>query len=122
MTTTIALARLKPGHEYPGASLNARTTNRAQDLSRRYAETLSANKVAKILGIDPKSVARECIAGRLKATRRKTQRTPQQGGDPWSIQRPDLRAFIIEHLGAIDMRKVEKFEFVDILVRTEETP
>jgi hypothetical protein len=85
-------------------------------VSRRYSETLSANQIGKILGIDPKSIVKWVLSGHLKAERRETERLPQQGGDPWSITRPELRRFIIDNLGNIDIRKVDKFEFVAILI------
>jgi hypothetical protein len=94
------------------------------NISRRYSATLSATAVARILGIDIKGVTREILAGDLAAVKRPTQRRPQQGGDPWSIERAELRRYIIEQLGRIDFRKVDKFAFVDILVRNgpEATP
>lgn len=89
------------------------------NLSRRYTETFSATAIGRLLGVDSKTVTREIIQGDLKATKRKTQRSPQQGGDPWSVTRADLRSYIIEKLDRIDFRKVDKFELVDVLVRTE---
>jgi hypothetical protein len=92
------------------------------DLSRRYRATLSATSTAKILGIDAKTFTRMILTGEIPAEKRQTQRLPQQGGDPWSIKREDLRAYIIEHLERIDIRKVEKFAFVDLLVNTAPAP
>lgn len=89
-------------------------------LSRRYRETFSATSAAPIVGMDPKTVTLYILDGSLKATKRVTKRLPQQGGHPWSISRADLRAFVIEHLERIDLRKVEKFAFVDLLVNQRE--
>ncbi|HSI41790.1 MAG TPA: helix-turn-helix domain-containing protein [Xanthobacteraceae bacterium] len=86
------------------------------DLSRRATrETLSARQAAAILGIDDKTVTALCIAGELAATRRADRRLPQQGGNAWEIKRADLRQYIVEHLERIDLRKVEKFAFVQLL-------
>lgn len=85
------------------------------DLSRRYRDTMSATAVSKILGIDSKGVTAECILGRLKAEKRPTNRLNQQGGDPWSISPADLRSYILQHLERIDLRKVEKFAFIQIV-------
>jgi hypothetical protein len=85
------------------------------DLKRRYSETLSATGAARILGIDNKTAACMCIDGRIKASRRGTKRLPQQGGDAWSIERADLRRYILENLETLDIRKVEKFSFVALL-------
>lgn len=85
-------------------------------LSRRYRETLSATAAARILGVDAKGITALCIGGLLKADKRSTRRLPQQGGDPWSIRREDLRAYVIEQVASIDIRKVDKVLFVDLLV------
>jgi hypothetical protein len=88
------------------------------DLSRRASRTtLSGTQVARILGLDSKTVTAWCVAGNLKARRRGTNRLPQQGGDVWDVEPHDLRAFIIENIARIDIRKVEKVEFVDLLTR-----
>lgn len=85
-------------------------------LSRRTHGTFSATSAAKIIGWDSKTVAEYCLKGILKAGRRKTKRLPQQGGDPHSIERADLRQFVIDNLELIDFRKVDKFALVDLLV------
>lgn len=89
------------------------------DLSRRYDATFSATKLAPILGIDPKGITARCISGEIKAKKRKSRRLAQQGGAPWSITRKDARAFVLKHLEQIDLRKVEKFAFIDLLTRIE---
>lgn len=86
-----------------------------ENLSRRYSETLSGTGVAKLLGIDSKTVTTYCLSGSLLATRRGTKRLPQQGGDAWSIEPRDLRQWIIDNLDTLDIRKVEKFSFVALL-------
>lgn len=93
-----------------------------RNISRRYRETLSATAASKILGVDGKTVTREILQGDLHATKRKTNRLSQQGGDPWSIARADLRRYILDHLERIDLRKVEKFEFVSIVAGDQLTP
>lgn len=85
------------------------------DLSRRYRETLSANAISRILGVDSKYVTAEIIAGELAATKRETKRTIQQGGHPWSVTPADLRSYILKRLDRIDLRKVEKFAFIQIV-------
>ncbi|MGE0724736.1 MAG: hypothetical protein AB7O45_10190 [Alphaproteobacteria bacterium] len=91
-----------------------------RQISRRYRETLSATGAARILGVDNKWVTARCIAGDLVATKRETARLPQQGGDPWSIERADLRRYVIEQIAQVDIRKVDKFEFVALLTETGE--
>jgi hypothetical protein len=91
-------------------------------LKRRYKETLSGTSLAVILGVDNKTTTQWCVAGLLKATRRPSQRLPQQGGAPWSITRADARQFVIDNIASIDIRKVDKVLFVDLLVNLGEGP
>jgi hypothetical protein len=85
------------------------------ELSRRYRDTMSATAVSKILGIDNKGVTAELIAGRMQGEKRPTNRRTQQGGDPWSVTPAALRRYIIDHLDRVDLRKVEKFAFVQVV-------
>lgn len=86
------------------------------NLSRRTHETLSARGAALILGVDAKVITALCIAGDLRAGRRGSQRLAQQGGDAWAIEPADLRAYVLDNLGHIDIRKVDKFAFVTLLL------
>jgi hypothetical protein len=90
------------------------------EISRRTHTSFSGTKVARLLGMDNKTVTQWCVRGELKAKRRGTKRLPQQGGDVWDIAPKVLRQFILDNLERIDIRKVEKFAFVDLLVRTED--
>ena len=90
-----------------------------ETLSRRATRSsLSGTEVARLLGIDNKTTTQWCITGFLPATRRGTRRLPQQGGDVWDIDPRRLKQFILENLERIDIRKVEKFSFVDLLTIT----
>lgn len=98
--------------------------NKAKRLhvSRRWRETLTAGVAASLLGVDGKTFTTWIATGLVKATKRATRRLPQQGGDPWSIDRADFRQFVIDHLEAIDIRKVDKFAFVDLLATGAPSP
>jgi hypothetical protein len=86
------------------------------NLSRRATrEELSATKAAKLLGVDGKTMTRWIIEWGLPATKRDDNRLAQQGGPSWDIKPADLRRFIIDNLEHIDLRKVEKFAFVDLI-------
>lgn len=86
-------------------------------ISRRRKDVFSGTSAAKVLGVDTKTFSSWCIAGHVKAERRGTSRLPQQGGDVWSITPENLRRFVLDNLERIDIRKVEKFAFVDLLTR-----
>ena len=86
-------------------------------ISRRFNEGLSAIHAAKIVGFDPKNLGTYCVSGELKAEKRADKRSPQQGGSRWVIKPSDLRRFILDNLERIDLRKVDKFEFVQVLIQ-----
>lgn len=71
--------------------------------------------LAKLMGVDAKTVTRWIAQGMLKADKRGTARTEAQGGDQWWISRRDVRRFIVENAAAVDIRKVDKTWFIDLL-------
>jgi len=82
---------------------------------RANQEGYSAIQVAEALGIDSHSVSRWIKQGRLRATMRETLRTAKNGGDTYYIKDKWVRDFILENLAEIDIRKVDKYWFVDLL-------
>ena len=76
----------------------------------------SARAIAACFGVDASTVSDQWIRkGLLKAKRRGTLRTPQQGGDEWLIKEKDIRDFVIQHVGIIDFRKVDKYWLTALL-------
>ena len=75
----------------------------------------SAQQLAACLGEDVHFVLRAIHSGLLKAQRRITNRTEKQGGDIFLIRDRHARQFIVENIHRIDLRKVEKYWFVDLL-------
>lgn len=72
---------------------------------------LNANMLAQAMGVDRKTVTLWIDKGWLKATRRQKTETD----DYWWIHRKDIRRFIVDNIVVVDLRKVEKFWFVDLL-------
>jgi len=84
----------------------------------RYLKNLNgqtARSVAKCFGVDDHCVTRWIQLGYLKAIKRGTKRTARQGGDQWYIRDKWIRNFIINCIDEIDIRKVDKYWFVDLL-------
>lgn len=79
-------------------------------------EGYTAGQLSECFGVDAKTITRWIEKNLLQADRRGTLRTEIQGGDMWWIKEKNIRQFIIENIGLIDIRKVEKFWFVDIIV------
>ena len=80
-------------------------------------EGYSACQLAEALGIDVKKVLRWIQQGVLRAERRGTQRLPQQGGDIWWISDPSVRRFVLRFPGEIDLARVEKIWFLNLLTK-----
>ena len=51
----------------------------------------------------------------LKASRRGTARTESQGGDTYWITHAAVREFVLTHPDEVDLRKVEKWWFLDFV-------
>jgi hypothetical protein len=75
----------------------------------------SACQLAAALGVDVKKVLRWIQQRVLRAERRGTERLPQQGGDIWWIPDPCVRRFILRFPEEIDLARVEKMWFLDLV-------
>jgi hypothetical protein len=75
----------------------------------------NARQLAQLLGCHDTTVAGWCRRGLLQASPKGTNRTEGQQGDIWSISRKAVRRFIVENTSQVDIRKVDKFWFVDLL-------
>jgi hypothetical protein len=78
-------------------------------------EGYSACQLADALGVDVRKVLRWIQQGFLKAQRRGTDRTPQQGGDVWWISDRSVRRFVLRFPQEIDLARVEKIWFLNLL-------
>ena len=76
----------------------------------------TASQLATVLGVDPKTIARWIEREGLPATRRGTKRTDEQHGDHHWIHVRSLRGWIGEHAQLIDLRKVDRFWFIDLMM------
>lgn len=79
----------------------------------------SARNVAKCFGIDEHVIIRWIKLGALKARKRGTRRTPQQGGDHWFIKDLWIRQFVVNYISEIDIRKVDKYWLIDLLTHLQ---
>lgn len=112
--TVIALIFRKHGYRRTEAAI-------VNKIKRRGFDTLDPNHftargAALVMGVDCSTVTSWIEKGWLKAKRRGTARLPCQGGDHHWIHRRELRAFIVDNAARVDLRKVDKFWFIDFLV------
>jgi DNA-binding transcriptional regulator YdaS (Cro superfamily) len=84
--------------------------------SREISGIYSATGLARLLGVDAKTVTRWIQVEQLPAARAGTARTAVQGGDEWRIKAKDLRRWIGEHARLVDVRKVSRDWFIDLLL------
>lgn len=75
----------------------------------------TATQLAGLMGIDAKVVTRWIAGHLLVAKRRGTKRTAEQGGDQWWINRRAVKQFVVANPIAVDLRKVDRFWFIDML-------
>ena len=75
----------------------------------------SACQLADALGVDTHKVLRWIRQQCLKAERRGTDRTTEQGGDIWWISERSVRRFILRFPQEIDLARVEKIWFLNLL-------
>lgn len=78
----------------------------------------SARSFALCLGVDVHFVTRAINAGRLKARKRQTNRTEKQGGDIYYITDQMAKEYILTWINEIDIRKVDKEWFVDLIANS----
>lgn len=75
----------------------------------------SACGLADALGVDVHKVLRWIQSGLLRAARRGTARSNVQGGDIWWISRRQVKVFVLRSPEEIDLARVEKIWFLDLL-------
>ena len=82
---------------------------------RKYDEGYTALSLAEALGVDPHWVMARIRSGKLRASRRHTERTREQGGDSWLITDEAVVKFLRDHPYDIDLRKVDSLWFMDLI-------
>jgi len=74
-----------------------------------------------LLGCDHHKIDGWVADRRLAAKLRGTTRKAIQGGDMWYFRPEDVRIFVINNPDEIDLRRVEKYEFIRLLADEKET-
>jgi hypothetical protein len=84
--------------------------------ARELAGVYSATGVARLLGVDAKTVARWIKVEGLPAIKAGTTRMDIRGGDEYRIKAKALRGWIGDHAARIDLRKVHRDWFIDLMM------
>jgi hypothetical protein len=82
---------------------------------RQDPDHCSAFTLSTLMGVDGHTITDWIAKGWLIAGRRGTNRVAEQGGDSHWIRYADVRRFITTHAAHVDIRKVDKFWFIDLL-------
>lgn len=110
----IRQALIRAGH--PARTETAIVVRRKRlGCSTEDPDHFTATGLAGLMGVDATTVAGWIERGLLAAKRRGTARTARQGGDQWWIHRRAVRRFVVDNVAVVDLRKVDKFWFVDLL-------
>jgi len=82
---------------------------------KRNLDGYSANTLAIAFGVDTHKVLLWIRRGLLEAERRGTDRADSQGGDSWWITHKSVKQFVFRAPDEVDLCRVEKFWFLDLL-------
>lgn len=88
--------------------------------SRCDPEAMTASDLSRLMGVNPTTVLRWIEAGWLKAKRHAGWRQPGQPRPDseraeYRIRAADVRRFVIDNAAVVDLRKVDRFWFIDML-------
>lgn len=89
-------------------------------LETKDPNVYTATDLGNLMGVDRGTVTHWIERFGLPARRKPTDRTEAQGGDPYQITRRALRLWIGENAARVDLRKVDRFWFIDLLIGLRE--
>lgn len=84
-------------------------------ITKDTLEYCSPTKIALAMGVDGHKVMTWIRQGWLRAERKGTARTAQQGGDTHLVHTKDLRNFLLHHPDEYELAPVEKFWFIEVV-------
>jgi hypothetical protein len=84
---------------------------------RANVDGYSLTSLSRAMGVDQHVVKKWVKAGWLRATMNETARLPIQGGDSYHVSHSAVYAFAMAHPDEIDLCKVEKFWFLDLITQ-----
>ncbi len=96
-------------------SVTAIVLKKKREGINKRSDGYTMRMVEDLLGADHHKIEAWVNKGWLKDGRKGTLRTPIQGGDMHHFEANDLRDFVINHYEEIDLRRVEKFYFIQLV-------
>lgn len=86
----------------------------------KHSDGFTMRMMEDLLGVDHRKIKRWVHLGYLKGSRKGTDRTEAQGGDMWHFKASSIRDFIITYPEEIDIRRVESFNFINLVANLME--
>jgi hypothetical protein len=111
----IARSLRRHGHDRTTTAVALQLKRRA--VSQGSPDRWTATGLAALMGVETRVVLRWIEREQLPARRRGSRRTSAQGGDAWTIERAALRRWIRDHAILVDLRRVDRFWFIDLAFR-----
>lgn len=83
-------------------------------LDKTDPDHMTARQLGNLMGVDGSTVVSWIRTHGLKAGMQGTARTDRQGGDHYRIALKDLRAWMRDHPRLVDLRKVDRYWFLEV--------
>jgi len=96
-------------------SVTAIVLKKKRENINKRSDGFTMRMVEDLLGADHHKIEAWVNKGWLKDGRKGTLRIPVQGGDMHHFEAENLRDFVINYWGEIDLRRVEKFYFIQLV-------
>lgn len=96
-------------------SVTAIALKKKREHINKRSDGFTMRMVEELLGADHHKIEAWVNKGWLKDGRKGTNRTPAQGGDMHHFEAVNLRDLVINHYEEIDLRRVEKFYFIQLV-------
>jgi hypothetical protein len=106
---TIRAALSRAGFQRTETAISVQSKRLRISRETHDPDVYTARTLAEMFGIDSHAVTAWVEKGWLRAKK------GEGVTGKWLIRRKDVRAFVVENAAAIDIRKVDKFWFVDLL-------
>jgi hypothetical protein len=86
-----------------------------REMINKRSNGLTMRMMEILLGADHHKIEKWISLGLLQGKRKGTDRLPIQGGDMWHFEPKEVREFVINNPLEIDIRRVEKMNFIHLV-------
>ena len=108
-TDNIRQILLRRGFSRTETSISVKRKRLNLFVSEFDGENYTANSLAIVMGVDPKTITRWIELKYISAKKR------PGSDDRWLIKHAAVKSFVVENAALVDLRKVDKFWFIELL-------